>query len=54
METLVQMAKRLGIKPNSHMTDDDYKKIQDLMIQELKKIGKTSSDTLDGIMYDFH
>ena len=54
METLVQMAKRLGLRPNPSMTGNDYKKIKDLMIQELKKIGKTSSDTLDGIMYDFH
>ena len=40
METLVEMAKRMGIKPNPRITDEEYLKIKEQMLQELKKIGR--------------
>lgn len=39
METLVEMAKRLGIKPNPNITDEEYLKVKEQMLQELRKIG---------------
>ena len=40
METLVEMAKRLGIKPNPRITDEEYLKIKEQMLHELEKIGR--------------
>ena len=51
METLIDIAKRLGIKPNPQMTADEYCKIKSLMSHELT--GKNDKD-LDTIIYDFH
>lgn len=54
METLAQIAKRLGIKPNPAMTDEAYLKIKDQMLQEINKMGKFKAYDLADAMYDFH
>ena len=53
METLVEIAKRLGIKPNPMITETEYLRIKSLMSYELT--GKEDQDIeLDTKMYDFH
>jgi hypothetical protein len=54
VETLVQIAKRLGIKPNPAITDEAYLKIKEQMLQEINKMGKFKADDLTIAMYDFH
>lgn len=54
METLVQIAKRLGIKPNPAITDEAYLKIKDQMLQEINKMGKVKEYDLADAMYVFH
>ena len=54
METLIQIAKRLGIKPNPAITDEAYLKIKDQMLQEINKMGKVKAYDLADAMYVFH
>lgn len=55
METLVEIAKRLGIKPNPKMTDDYYiMQVMPALEKELSKIrGRDSSGLVDAV-YDAH
>lgn len=44
METLVEIAKRIGITPNRHMTDEDWGRLRTRIGQELAKVPTGFSD----------
>ena len=54
METLIEIAKRLGIKPNPRITDEEYLKIKEQILQELRKIGRplTVNSSLNSSVYN--
>ena len=54
METLIEIAKRLGIKPNPRITDEEYLKIKEQILQELQKIGRplTVNSSLNSSVYN--
>ncbi len=53
METLLDIAKRLGIKPNPDMTMEEYRNIRKMIYKDLKGKDPEGGCSLRYVIYNF-